>query len=230
MYGAGEAVTLESVPENNVIAEPLFDISKEYLLGKIDPAKDSLFVVVPDKYCLIRSEYLHKDVLEPFLAMYEAAAKERIDLKIISAHRTFHVQNWLWNQKYYKSNNPSETARNVLKYTAMPGTSRHHWGTDIDMLSTNLDYFETTEGKKAYNWLLENAPKYGFCQVYTAGRDKGYNEEKWHWSFLPVAKKFQEQYKKKITYSDLSGFNGSETAEELKIIENYVFGISNDCL
>lgn len=205
-------------------------ISKEHLLGKFNPAKDSLFIEVPAKYCLIRTEYVHKDVLKPFIAMHEAAAKQNINLNIISAHRTFDVQKWLWNQKYYKSDNPIKVVKEILKYLAMPGTSRHHWGTDIDFLSTKLNYFETEEGKKAYNWLQENAKKYGFSQVYTSDRENGYKEEKWHWSYIPVANKFQQEYKNNIKYEDFKDFFGCEVAEELNVIENYVFAINKELL
>jgi hypothetical protein len=198
------------------------DIPVKYLLGKFNPENDSLFVEVPLKYCLIRKEYLHKDVLNHFIEMYEAAIKEGISLKIISAHRTFSVQKWLWEQKIYSSNNNIDVVKNILQYSAMPGTSRHHWGTDIDIISTQLAYFETIEGKKAYNWLLKNASKYGFYQVYNTNNNKGYNEEKWHWSYLKIANNFENQYIEKITYKDFHGFYGHKFAEELNIIENYV--------
>lgn len=203
------------------------DISKEHLLGKFDAAKDSLFVEIPKKYCLLRKEYIHKDVLEYYIAMYDDAAAEGVNLGIVSAFRSFDTQKWLWNQRYYKSANPDKVAKSVLSYLAMPGTSRHHWGTDIDIMSTKLNFFETETGKKAYQWLVDNAAEYGFYQVYTAGRTVGYNEEKWHWTYLPIAKEYQKQFRDKINYGDITGFNGSETAVNLKVIEDYVFGIDS---
>lgn len=201
------------------------DISKEYLLGKINPENDSMFVEIPSKYCIMRKEYIHKDVLEPFIMMYEAAEKDGIRLGIVSAHRTFETQKWLWNQRYYNSSNPAGVAKVVLNYLAMPGTSRHHWGTEVDLMSTKLNFYETSQGESSYQWLIDHAAEFGFYQVYNAGRLYGYNEEKWHWSYMPVAKEFLKQYGEKITYEDISGFNGCETAKELMIIENYVFGI-----
>lgn len=226
--------TTPSIIEDTLSADTIIaqypDISKEHLLGKYQPDKDSLFVNVPQKYCLLRVEYIHKDVIKPFIAMYEAAAKEGVNLGIISAVRTFDVQKWLWNQRYYSSSNPKSVAKYVLNYLAMPGTSRHHWGTDVDMMSTKLNYFETEQGRKSYQWLVDHAAEFGFYQVYTSGRAKGYNEEKWHWSYMQVAKEFQKQYRQKITYDDIFGFNGAETAKELMVIEDYVFGIDSICL
>ncbi len=206
------------------------EIAKEYLLGKYKPEADSLFVKVPQKYCLLRVEYIHKDVLEPYIAMYEAAAKEGVNIGIVSAVRTFDTQKWLWNQRYYSSPNPKTVAKSVLNYLAMPGTSRHHWGTDVDIMNTKLNFFETEQGKKSFKWLQDNAAEFGFYQVYTSGRLTGYKEEKWHWSYLPIAKEFQKQYKEKITYTDITGFNGSDISEEINVIEDYVFGIDSTLL
>lgn len=222
--------TIEDTVKQDTVITKNVDIDKKYLLGKFIPEQDSLYVKVPAKYCLLRAEYVHKDVLSDYIRMYDAASKDGVNLGIISAHRTFDVQKWLWNQKYYTSNNPTSVCQSILRYLAMPGTSRHHWGTDIDMLSTKLYYFETEIGIKSYQWLLDNASNYGFYQVYTSDRETGYNEEKWHWTYLPVAKEFQKQYLEKITYRDLSGFNGSETAEEINVIGDYVFGINKELL
>lgn len=114
----------------------------------------------------------------------------------------------------------------------MPGTSRHHWGTDIDINSVNNSYFNSSKGIKVYNWLVDNAANYGFCQTYTPkgeSRENGYEEEKWHWSYMPLAKDYMELFKNEVTYSDLKGFAGDETAEKLKVIENYVMSINKDC-
>ena len=219
-------IVVDTVAKDSIVPE-YPNISKEYLLGKINPEQDSMFVEVPSKYCIMRKEYIHKDVLEPFIAMYEAAEKDGVRLGIISAFRSFDTQKWLWNQRYYNSSNPISVASSVLKYLAMPGTSRHHWGTEVDLMSTKLYYYETDDGKYSYQWLIDNAANFGFYQVYTLGRETGYNEEKWHWSYIPIAKEFLLQYGKKITYEDIVGFNGCETAQELKIIEDYVFGIDS---
>ena len=144
----------------------------------------------------------------------------------MSAFRSFDSQKWIWNNKFYESQNKIDVILKILKYSAMPGSSRHHWGTDIDLLSTQLSYFETNEGIKAYNWLCENANNFGFYQVYTNKPYIGYYEEKWHWTYLPVAKFYLEEYKKQISYEDIKDFQGSEFAKELNIFEKYVFGIN----
>ena len=44
----------------------------------------------------------------------------------------------------------------------MPGTSRHHWGTEIDIHSYNNESFEQGPGKAIYDWLTLHAADYGF--------------------------------------------------------------------
>jgi hypothetical protein len=84
-------------------------------------------------------------------------------------------------------------------------------------------------GAKEYQWLKENAKKYGFHQVYTSKKNgrTGYNMEKWHWSYMSLAKKYLEYYNTKISYEDITDFEGSELAEELNIVKYFVNGISN---
>jgi LAS superfamily LD-carboxypeptidase LdcB len=109
----------------------------------------------------------------------------------------------------------------------MPGTSRHHWGTDIDLNSLENSYFEVGEGLKVYQWLLQHAHEFGFCQPYTSkatGRT-GYEEEKWHWSYTPLSVPLLQQYMNTITLEDISGFQGSETAAQLDVINTYVAGV-----
>ena len=202
------------------------DIPKEHLLGKVNPEKDSNFVKVPPKYCLYNTEYINKNVLEDYIKMYNAALEEEnIQLKIISAFRSFETQKWLWERDIQDNN--IEDIKVKLKYRSMPGTSRHHWGTDIDLYSINIKDFESESGKKVYNWLSKNAKKYGFYQPYTKNRKIGYNEEKWHWSHLTTANEYLNQYAKKISPEDITGFKASKFVKDLKIIESYVLGLDS---
>jgi len=115
----------------------------------------------------------------------------------------------------------------------MPGSSRHHWGTDIDINALTNEYFEKGKGQKEYDWLVANAASFGFCQPYSPkgdARPYGYNEEKWHWSYLPISKKLSEQYKLRIKNEDIKGFAGAESAPQIDIVNKYVLGINKACL
>ena len=58
-----------------------------------------------------------------------------------------------------------KAAKTILLYSSMPTTSRHHWGTDMDINSLENSYFASGQGLKEYTWLKKNAAKFGFCQV-----------------------------------------------------------------
>lgn len=217
-----------------------------YLMGKFDPAVKDDFSPVPDELNIGGYKmYLRDETLDAFLTMRDAARKEKIELKIASATRNFDYQKNIWNNKWtgytlvdgkdLSKNIPDEKERfkKILEYSAVPGTSRHHFGTDIDINNANLEYFETENGKKVYEWLVNNAPSFGFCQTYNlkgSVRWTGYNEEKWHWSYLPIARNLTQEYKKLIKNEDISGFLGEEYVIKENIIDNYVLSINPDCL
>lgn len=167
--------------------------------------------------------------------MAHEAKKENISLYIISGTRNFNHQKRIWNYKWntkYKNLTPLNRVLKILEYSSMPSTSRHHWGTDIDLNNLTNNYFSYGKGLKEYNWLIENAPKFGFYQVYTSkstGRT-GYNEEKWHWSYAPLSTLYLEYYNKNISYSDIKDFDGFEFDKDLNIIPDYVNGINPELL
>ena len=217
-----------------------------YLSGKFDPSQNEDFTLIPDQYSISGYKmYLRKETLTAFLEMAEAAEKDEIELKIASATRNFDYQKKLWNNKWngatlvdgkYLSKNTGdvlEKFKKILEYSAVPGTSRHHWGTDIDINDANQEYFETEKGEAVYGWLAKNAPSFGFCQPYNlkgSNRPTGYNEEKWHWSYLPLAKDFTKEYKSLIKNEDIGGFDGDKYVSNFDLINDYVLGINPDCL
>lgn len=205
------------------------------LMGKISFQNDTNFVPVL-KYTQKGGIYLRKEAYEHFVIMADSAKKAGIYLNIISAGREFNHQKYIWenkwNDKYSYITQPVARAKEILNYSAMPGSSRHHWGTEVDINALNNAYFSTGDGKKLYDWMLNNASRFGFCQVYNNKNDrdfKGYNEERWHWSYLPLSNQMLDDYLKQINYSLINGFKGSETAEELEIINNYVKALNSSC-
>ena len=220
--------------------------SLDIVMGKFEPKTHPSFEIVDKSYADREGLYLHKETLQAFKKMHAAATADNIELVIRSATRNFNYQKGIWERKWNgttkieNGKNAAQAypaynrrAQKILEYSSMPGTSRHHWGTDIDLNNFENEYFESGQGLKEYEWLLANASTYGFCQVYTKigeARPNGYNEEKWHWSYLPVAKKLIQVAKDSLDYTMISGFQGAEVATDLNVIENYVFGINPDCL
>lgn len=206
-----------------------------YIQGRFSPKAHSSFVKVEKKYSLNKNIFLIKEAYNSFLRMREHAEKDGINLKILSATRTFNKQKNIWERKWKRSKISSHKKRaiNILQFSSMPSTSRHHWGTDIDINSVSSKYFSTIKGQKEYQWLKENASEYGFCQPYTEKgktRQNGYNEEKWHWSYIPIARKYTNYLKQNMKDDMIQGFLGYKVAQSINIVDNYILGVNTDCL
>jgi LAS superfamily LD-carboxypeptidase LdcB len=201
----------------------------DFVLGKFNYQNHDNFIKVSDHHSS-KTLYLNKECYAAFKNMFEAAKADGVNLKIISGTRNFYEQKSIWERKWKKYANlpPKTRALKILEYSSMPSSSRHHWGTDMDLNNLNNSYFEKGEGLNIYNWLLNNAKTYGFNQVYTNKENgrTGYNMEKWHWSYMPLAETYLNFYNQNITYKDITDFNGSGNAESIDIIKNYVNGIS----
>ena len=229
---SSNSVKIEKIVE---VKEPA--ITKSFLLGIISFSKSNLFVELEKQYHTKSKMYLEKETASAFKRMYKAAKLDGINLKIVSGARNYYSQKSIWERKYKKNEqagmSPIENAKKILLYSSMPSTSRHHWGTDIDINSLEPSYFEYGRGKIEYEWLVKNGAKFGFCQTYSdfAKNDRfsGYQEESWHWTYMPKSKKFLAEYNKTVGYEDINGFMGSGLAEQLGMIENYVNGISSTC-
>ncbi len=156
---------------------------------------------------------LHPDVVEPFLALREAAAREAIELAICSAFRDFEAQCRIWNMKYrgerpcydargnvrdYATLGAGEVIDAILVWSALPGASRHHWGCDIDVIDRAAlppDYCvrllpdEVKPGgvfHRMHLWLDDNVARFGFFRPYREYRG-GVYPEPWHLSYAAVA-------------------------------------------
>lgn len=222
--------------------DPLLMVSKNILVGKFREQNHDNFVLIPRKYADRTGKYLQKEALEAFIKMYEAAKTDDISLTIRSATRNFDYQKGIWERKWTgatilssginasKVADHQERALHILEYSSMPGTSRHHWGTDIDLNAFNNAYFEKGQGLKIFNWLTANAKSFGFCRPYTSKEHReGYNEEKWHWSYMPISQEYTRSIKDQVTYDDIKGFKGDDTAEKIDVINKYMLGINTEC-
>lgn len=239
-FACESAKTDEIINEPKPKASPIkisSKYSKDFLLGKFDYRTHSDFVLVSEKWS-DKEIYLQKDTYLAFEKMANAAAKDGIPLIILSGTRNFSEQKIIWDRKW---NNLKATTKdeigiilNILSSSSMPSTSRHHWGTDFDINSVEDSYFLSGLGKQVYSWLSNNARDYGFCQVYDNKKEtnrKGYEVEKWHWSYMPISTLMLDAYINQIQYNDIKGFQGDKLAanSSVKIIENYILGISKLC-
>jgi len=153
----------------------------------------------PDKLTQIDEEYwypegddefVHAQVWPHLEELLEDAKDDGIDLKIVSAFRTFDRQREL--KSHYNITYGQGTAN---QFSAPQGYSEHQLGTTIDFTSKELDdAFAQFEQTTAYEWLDDNAHKYGFVLSYPEG-NQYYQFEPWHWRFVgrELAEDLQER-------------------------------------
>ncbi len=145
---------------------------------------------------------LKKEAHEAFLKMKTQATTEGITIKVVSSYRSYEHQNRIWNHKYKKFTSkglqPIEVIKKIVEYSTIPGTSRHHWGTDIDIIDATpkqpkevlLEKNFNSDGSfcKLKKWMDKNAEKFGFYLVYTDNKNrKGFKYEPWHYSYAPIS-------------------------------------------
>jgi LAS superfamily LD-carboxypeptidase LdcB len=178
--------------------------------GELTGQARTHIAAVADPECL-----LHAQAVAPFLNLRRAAQADGIDLKPLSSFRDFARQLAIWNGKFsgerpmydalgVKLNaaalTPWERIEAILLWSALPGASRHHWGTDVDLVdgkATEAGYqIKLTREEFAPGgpfaaldrWLTTQAPRFGFFRPFQGVRS-GVQPEPWHFSFAPIAEK-----------------------------------------
>jgi LAS superfamily LD-carboxypeptidase LdcB len=156
---------------------------------------------------------LHYEAVTSFLAMRDAATAAGIDLVAASSFRDFDRQLLLWNRKWRgerplfdRSGRTIDPAtlddagrvEAILCWSAVPGGSRHHWGTDVDVIDAAAmppgyqvqlvpeEYAAGGVFGRLSAWLGENMARFGFHRPYATG-SCGAGVEPWHISYSPVA-------------------------------------------
>ncbi|MGQ9425785.1 M15 family metallopeptidase [Gilvimarinus sp. F26214L] len=164
---------------------------------------------------------LHPEVVEPLRLLREQARDEGFELAVASSFRDFSRQCRIWNDKVAglrpvldDEGRPIDLhqlddwgkLQAILRWSALPGASRHHWGTDLDIfdragltaahprLELTIAECETGGPFHAFHcWLdqrLGLEPDTGFYRPYAEDRG-GVGREPWHISYAPVASRFE---------------------------------------
>lgn len=156
---------------------------------------------------------IHCDAAGDFLALCEAARKERMEIAVFSGFRDFESQLAIWNRKFrgerplldadgiaVDPTNLDEPAiiDHILRWSALPGASRHHWGSELDLYDAAAlpegyrvqlvpdEYAPTGVFARLSAWLAAHAAEFGFFRPYAAFLG-GVFPEPWHWSYAPVS-------------------------------------------
>lgn len=165
---------------------------------------------------------VHREVIEPLLELRAAAATEGFTLALDSGFRSFDRQLSIWNRKAsgqravldsdarpidINTLAPGELVFAILRWSALPGASRHHWGTDIDVFDSaampdgyqvELIPAEVNRGgmfAPFHEWLdgrIANRTSFGFFRPYDRDRN-GVAPERWHLSYAPLASLYLQQ-------------------------------------
>lgn len=207
-------------------------------------------VVLEEPRCV-----LHAAAVGPFLAMREAAARAGFDLVPVSSFRDFERQRTIWNAKYrgeraaldrrgrvvkMRALDPGRRVETILLWSALPGASRHHWGSDVDVadgkiiasgykLRLEVDEYHRGGPFAALSaWLGENMRRYGFYRPYTR-RGRGVQPEPWHLSYAPVARGATRRVTTRLLQDAIAGAGVEGEAEILArlpaIRERYVLDV-----
>lgn len=170
---------------------------------------------------LYPNHWVHKAAAQAILNLQAAAKNAGFDLRLASAFRSFKRQQEIWQGKACGDKavlndagdaldisdlSEAELINAICRFSAIPGASRHHWGTDFDIYDANgfdavrrpqlliSEYQADGPCAKMQQWLLTEAEKFGFCFPYLIAKKNGLAAEPWHISYTPLAKVAQSSY------------------------------------
>lgn len=172
------------------------------------------------------NHFLQADSLKAFQGLQQRARKNGFNLQPASSFRDFQRQQAIWNDKFHgvrKVHNDAgealdfsqysdlEKIQAILRWSALPGASRHHWGTEIDIFapdllppeqSLQLEPWEYEKGGYFFElsqFLQENLPHFDFYLPFIdLPSHKKIGREPWHISHFPTAQKAQQQFSSEI--------------------------------
>ena len=171
---------------------------------------------------------LRKETADSLAKLITEAKKNGFSPYVASSYRNYDHQKRIWDNKYVKFTqqqklSPSQAIQKIILYSTIPGTSRHHWGTDFDIIDAAKGIVDNPLNEKHFNkngvyhnfklWMNENAESFGFYEVYTNDKNrKGFNYEPWHFSYLTTSCEMLREYINRNIISQIQSSNikGSE--------------------
>jgi len=140
------------------------------------PVPDDL-AALPDSLCTGDVLYLRRGARDAFAAMAEAAFLEGHRLRANSAYRSVATQRKLIEKRLALG----RELEDILWDVAPPGFSEHMLGTVVD-----LEFGGLYRENPAYQWMLENAARFGFVESYPYDPVQPYPWEPWHWRWREI--------------------------------------------
>lgn len=170
---------------------------------------------------------VHCELVAPLQNLKKTAAAAGLELAIASGYRSFAQQENIWNAKAcgqrpilddnsqcvpIENLSETEIVFAILRWSALPGTSRHHWGSDVDVVDGAVvkkgyqpklvveETFADGEFADLHHWLngyLADDDKY-FFRPYAIKTGLGVSPEPWHLSYRPLATNYSKSLKKEL--------------------------------
>ena len=172
------------------------------------------------------NHFLQAEAAKAFQGLQQSAVKNGFNLQPASSFRDFARQQLIWNGKFSgerKVHDDFGTAlelgqlddwqkcQAILRWSALPGASRHHWGTEIDIFdpdllpqgqSLQLEPWEYEKGGYFFElseFLTENLPHFDFALPFMQmPKNKKIGREPWHISYLPLAEQAKQRFSKGV--------------------------------
>ena len=188
----------------------------DILTGSTERHLTDLHADIGDRAAML----VHRDILAPLLELQSRATEAGFDLRLCSGFRSYERQMHIWNAKLsglrpvvdeagtaidLELLSPWEQIQAVMRWSALPGASRHHWGTDVDIYDASampVGYQlqltpEEVEGQGIFapmhDWLDTELKDLDFYRPY--GSDTGgVAPERWHISYRPLAQTYAHNF------------------------------------
>lgn len=225
------------------------------------------FAIEPKTLVSIDNHQLTPLALQHFIAMRDAAQLDGVTISIASGFRSVQRQAVIWNRKItgqrsvlddqgraidadsWQRLSATDRIHAVCRYSAIPGLSRHHWGTDLDVYDANRcqqqghqlalvasEYDYNGPCHELHCWLREYAEHYGFFFPYRTDKG-GVAPEPWHLSFWPESHRMMAQLASPQSVAQLSTLWREQhvaLADRLienmnKLVSRYALTISAPC-
>ncbi len=170
--------------------------------------------------------FLQAQAMKAFQGLQQSAVKNGFNLQPASSFRDFARQQLIWNGKFSGERKVHDDAGNaldlthlddwqksqaILRWSALPGASRHHWGTEIDIFDPDLlpqgqplqlEPWEYEKGGYFFElseFLTENLPHFDFSLPFMQmPAEKKIGREPWHISYIPLAEKAKQLFSAEV--------------------------------
>jgi LAS superfamily LD-carboxypeptidase LdcB len=198
---------------------------------------------------------LQADAARAYRALQAAAARDGVAVAAASSFRPFEHQLAIWNDKFLGRRalldrdgrvlDPAQMpeaqiVHAILQWSALPGASRHHWGTEIDVFDRHTlpagkpqllpaEFAPSGLFTALNQWLEQHAEHFGFFRPYDRDRG-GVAPEPWHLSFAPISGQALQALTPEVLAEALSGVDLAGEAivrsQLAEIYQRYVLAVA----